>query len=121
MQTVIQVIGIFVFLAGILFLVKPAVIKQLIVFLQKGYRIYFVGMLRIALAIVFLLGARQCDMTRVIVVLAILFLLSGLSIFMLGSAKIRRILEWYLRQPLFFLRVLALIPLILGGLITYAA
>ncbi len=121
MQTVIQIIGIAMFLAGILFLVKPQIIKQIITFLQKGYRIYFVGMLRIALAIVFLLGARHCGMTRVIVVLAILFLLSGLSIFMLGSGKIHRILQWYLRQPSFFLRILSLIPLILGGLIIYAA
>jgi hypothetical protein len=118
---VIRIIGIVMFLAGILFLLKPLIIKQLISFLQKGYRVYFVGMLRIALAIVFLLGARHCGMPRVIVVLAILFLLSGLSIFMLGSGKIQRILKWYLRQPIFFLRILSLIPLILGGLIIYAS
>jgi len=121
MQIVIRIIGILMFLAGILFLVNPQFIKQIIIFLQKGYRIYFVGMLRIAMAIIFLLGARHCGMTHVIVVLAILFLLSGLSIFMLGSGKIQRILKWYLRQPIFFLRILALVPLILGSLIIYAA
>jgi hypothetical protein len=121
MQITIRIIGILMFMAGILFLINPQIIKQIITFLQKGYRIYFVGMLRIALAVVFLLGARQCGMTRVIIVLAILFLISGLSIFMLGSGKIQRILKWYLRQPIFFLRILALIPLILGGLIIYAA
>jgi hypothetical protein len=121
MQIVIRIIGILMFLSGILFLLKPALIKQIVTFMQKGYRVYFIAMLRIALAIVFLLGARQCGMPRVIVILAILFLLSGLSIFMLGSGKIQRILKWYLRQPIFFLRILSLIPLILGGLIIYAA
>jgi len=121
MQTAIQVIGILMFLAGVLFLLKPQIIKQIIVFLQKGYRIYFVGMLRIAMAIVFLLGARQCDMTRVIVVLAILFLLSGLLIFMLGTSKIRSMLNWYLKQSIVVLRALSLVPLLFGGLIIYAA
>ncbi len=121
MQTVIQVIGISVFLAGILFLLKPEVIRRIIAFIQKGYRIYFVGMLRIAMAIVFLLGARECDMSRIIVVLAILFLLSGLLIFILGPSKIRGILNWYLRQPIVVLRMLSLVPLLLGGLIIYAA
>lgn len=121
MQTIIQVIGILIFLGGILFLLKPEVVRRIVAFMQKGYRIYFVGMLRIALAVVFLLGARQCDMTRVMAALAILFLVSGLLIFMLGSGKIQRILSWYLRQPAFVLRVLSLIPLLLGGLIIYAA
>jgi uncharacterized protein YjeT (DUF2065 family) len=79
------------------------------------------AIVRFALAIVFFLGARQCGVKWVIVLFGLIFLLSGLLIFMLGLEKAKAIINWYQEQPKFLLRVVATIVLGVGLIIVYAA
>ena len=121
MDTVIKIIGIVFVFAGIVYLLKPNVIKSIMEFFKQGKRIYFAGLIRFVLAIVFLLAARECDITWVIVAFGVLFLFGGLLIFILGAEKIRAIINWWQRQPLWLLRVIALIFLAIGAIIVYSA
>ena len=121
MKIVIQILGILIGAVGIVYLLKPDIMKHLIEFFKQGKRIYFAGVIRLALAVIFFLGARECDITWVIVVFGILFLIGGLLIFILGPEKIRRILDWYQKQSVLFLRVLAVIALAIGAIIIYSA
>ena len=121
MDTVIKIIGIFFVAIAIVFLLKPAVMNYLMEFFKKGKRIYFAGLVRLAFAVIFLLGARECDITWVIVVFGILFLISGVSVFMLGPEKIRRMIDWWQKQSILLLRVMAIITLAIGAIIIYAA
>ena len=50
-----------------------------------------------------------------------IFLLSGLLIFMLGLEKAKGIIRWYQEQPIVIFRVVAGIVLAVGLIITYAA
>ncbi len=121
MDIVIKIIGIVIAAAGIVYLLKPDVMKWLMKFFKQGNRIYFAGLLRLVLAVIFLLAARECDITWVIVLFGILFLIGGLLIFVLGPQKIRWILDWYQKQSVLFLRLLALIALAIGAIIIYSA
>jgi len=121
MNIVIKILGIFFVLIGIVFLLRPDVMKRLMEFIKKGKRIYFAGVIRFVLAIVFLLGASECYQKWLIAVFGILFLMSGLLIFILGPEKIRRILDWYQKQPVLIFRVIAVIVLALGAVIIYSA
>lgn len=121
MEIVIKIIGIFFIAIAIVLLLKPAVMNQLMEFFKKGKRIYLAALVRLALAVVFLLGARECDITWLIVIFGILFLISGLSIFMLGPERIRRMLGWFQKQSVLLLRVMAIITLAIGAIIIYAA
>ena len=121
MNTVIAGIGIVIVLLGLLYLIKPSVLQALMRFFKKGRRIYFAALLRFVLAVIFLLGARESGVPIVIIVFGIIFLASGLTIFLMGAKRINRILEWYLGQPTAILRVIALIVLAVGGVITYCA
>jgi len=121
MDTVIKIIGILIVLIAIVYLLKPGVMKRLMEFFKQGKRIYFAGLIRFILAIVFLLGARECDVTWVIVLFGILFIISGLLIFILGPEKVRAMLDWYDKQPVIILRVIALIALAVGAVIIYSA
>ena len=121
MNTVIAGIGIVIVLMGLLYLIKPSVLQALMRFFKKGRRIYFAALLRFVLAVIFLLGARESGVPIVITVFGIIFLASGLTIFLTGAKRINRILEWYLGQPTAILRVIALIVLAVGGVITYCA
>ena len=106
---------------GIAYLLRPNIIKKLMGFFKKGKRIYFAGLLRFALAVVFLVSARDCRYPWIILASGIIFLIGGLLIFMLGPEKIRRILDWYEQQPALIFRVIALIVLAFGAIIIFSA
>ena len=118
---VIKSLGILFVLMGIAYLLRPDIIKRLMGFFKKGKRIYFTGLIRFALAIVFFVGARECRYFWIIFASGIIFLVGGLLIFMLGPEKIRRILDWYEQQPALIFRVIALIVLAFGAIIIFSA
>ena len=121
MDKVILVLGVAVLLIGIAYLLKPDVVRWLLRFFRQGKRIYFVGLIRFALAIVFLLAARECDITWAIAAFGILFLISGLLIFVLGLEKVKSILEWWEGKSVLTLRLLALVTVAIGAAIIFSA
>lgn len=121
MVIAIKSIGVLFILVGILYLVKPEVFKHLMEFFKKGKRMYFAGLIRFVLAVVFLLGASDCYIKWVIAAFGILFLISGLFVFMLGPKKLGAVIDWFQRQPVLVLRLIAVIALAFGAIITYSA
>jgi len=121
MKIVIQSLGVVIVAVGVVYLLRPDIMKWLMGFFKQGKRIYLAGVIRLALAVIFFLGARECDITWVIVVFGILFLIGGVLIFILGHEKLRRILDWYQKQSALLLRVLAVIALAIGAVIIYSA
>lgn len=113
----IKSLGIIITLMGVAYLLRPDLIKRLMSFFKKSRRIYLPGLLRLALAVVFFLGARECRYPRVIFASGIIFLAGGLLIFTLGPEKIRRLLDWYGQQPMLIFRVIALVVLTFGAII----
>ena len=121
MDVVVKIIGIvLVFMTSVYFL-KPDIMKRLMEFFKQGKRIYFAGLIRFALAIVFLLAAGDCKMPWVIIVFGILFIISGLLIFILGLEKVKSYISWWQKQSVVLLRVIALIGLAFGAIIIYSA
>ena len=121
MNIVIKVIGIVFVFMTIVYLLKPDIMKSLMEFFKQGRRMYFAALVRFVLAVVFLLAARQCRWFLVIFAFGVLFIISGLLIFILGLEKVKSYISWWQKQPLVFLRVMALIGLGLGALIIYSA
>jgi len=121
MDKVIMALGIVFVIIAIVYLLKPDVMKWLMEFFKQGKRIYFAGLIRFALAVIFLVGARECKRPWVILVFGILFLIGGLLIFLLGPEKTKRIIEWWQKQPVLFLRAMAVITLAFGAVIIYSA
>jgi uncharacterized protein YjeT (DUF2065 family) len=120
-QTIIKVIGTAIVCIGLVYLIKPKVLMGFMRFFAKGNRLYIAALVRFALAIVFFLGARHCGIRWVIVMFGLIFLVSGLLIFMLGLKRAKAIISWYLEQPILTFRVVAIIVLCVGLLILYSA
>ncbi len=118
---VIKILGTVFILAGILYFVKPSICRRIMEFFKQGKRLYFAGLIRFALAIVFLLAARECDITWVIATFGVLFIISGLLIFVLGLERLKSMIDWWQKQSFLLLRVIALITLALGAVIVYSA
>jgi uncharacterized protein YjeT (DUF2065 family) len=121
MNVIVKIIGIAIVALAIVYLLKPDVMKNLMEFFTEGKRIYFAGLIRLVLAVVLLLAARECDYTSVIIFLGILFLVSGLLIFVLGPERVKSIVDWYQNQSLFVSRLFALVVFAIGVLIIYSA
>lgn len=121
MHIAIKSLGILITLMGVAYLIKPDLIKRLMNFFKKSRRIYLPGLLRLALAVVFFLGARECRYPWVIFASGMVFLTGGLLIFMLGPQRIRRLLDWYREQPMLIFRVIAIIVLAFGAIIIFSA
>lgn len=118
---VIKSLGMLFTLMGIIYLLRPDIIKKFMGFFKKGKRIYFAGILRFALAIVFFVASRECRYPWVIFASGIIFLTGGFLIFLLGPEKIRRILDWYQNQPILIFQVIAIIVLVFGVVIILSA
>ena len=121
MDKVVLCLGIVILLLGIVYVVKPDVLRWLMGFFKQGKRLYLVGLIRLVLAVVFLVAARDCDITWVILVFGIVFLISGLLIFILGDKKVKSILDWWQKQSSVLLRILAVVTMAVGGGIIYSA
>ena len=121
MDIVVQCLGAMFLLLGIVYLLKPNVMKWLMRFFKQGKRMYFAAMVRLVLAVIFLVAARECDISWVIVTFGIIFIISAVLIFAMGLERIRRLLDWYLKQPVLIFRVIALIVMAIGAVIIYSA
>jgi hypothetical protein len=117
----IKSLGIVFAVIGIVFLLRPDVMKWLMEFFKKGKRIYLAGLLRFVLGVIFLLGARDCVSKPIIAALGILFLISALLIFTLRLEKLKSMIDWYQKRTLLLLRVMAIITLAIGAIIIYSA
>jgi uncharacterized protein YjeT (DUF2065 family) len=118
---VIKILGIIISLMGLVYLLRPDIIKKLMNFFKKDKRIYLSGVLRLALAVVFLVAARECRYPWIIFACGIIFLAGGLLIFLLGPERIRKILDWYQEQSTLIFRVIAVIVLVFGLIIILSA
>ena len=121
MDIVIQSLGILFALVGIVYLLRPDIMKWLMEFFKQGKRIYFAGVIRFALAVVFLVGARECKHFWVIFVFGILFIISGLLVFIIPLEKIKAYIGWWQKKSPLLLRLMALIALAIGAVIIYSA
>jgi uncharacterized protein YjeT (DUF2065 family) len=121
MNIVIRIIGVVFVFMTIVYLLKPDIMKSLMEFFKQGRRMYFAAIIRLVLAVVFLLAAGQCRYFWVIFAFGVLFIISGLLIFILGSERVKSYISWWQKQPLVILRVMALIGLAIGALIIYSA
>jgi len=121
MRIVIQFIGVAIIVQVCVFLLRIDLLRELVRFLSRGSRLYIVGVLRIALAIILFVGATQCIHKWIIIAIAIILLLSGIVIFTFNPATFKKLLAWYQRRSDLSLRLMAAAGIVLGGLIIYAA
>jgi hypothetical protein len=121
MDFIVKIIGIGIVALALAYLLKPRFMEYLMEFFKEGKRIYFAGLIRFVLAIIFLLAAHECDLTGVVVFFGVLFLISGLLTFIIGLEKAKSIIEWWQKQSIFVLRLLALVTFAVGVVIIYSA
>jgi hypothetical protein len=121
MVLAVKVVGVIFICMGLLYLLKPGAVRALTKFFAQGRRLYIGGVVRLALAILFLLAATECRHRWIIGAFGGVFLLGSLIIFIAGPAKLRPVLRWFQGRSLVWSRIIGGVILILGGVVLYAA
>ncbi len=121
MDVAVKVVGILLVCVGLLYLLKPKMGRSMAKFFSKGKRLYLGGVVRLALAVLFLLAAAKCRYPWIIGAFGIVFLLGSLIIFLAGPARLRPMLTWFQTRSLVWGRIVGGIVLVLGGIIIYGA
>jgi hypothetical protein len=118
-RIVIFVIGWLVVAEGLLFLLRPALLGPVVRFFNRTLWMYTLSVVRIALAVIFLLGAMQCRVTVVIAGFGILLLISGFAGLIVKHRMYHSILQWWQERNLTSVRLVAAVVLLIGAVIVY--
>ncbi len=121
MDVAVKVVGVLLVCVGLLYAVKPQIGRSIAKFFTKGKRLYLGGVVRLALAVLFLLSATKCKYPWIIGAFGIVFLLGSLIIFLVGPARLSPMLIWFQGRSLVWGRIVGGIVFVLGGIIIYAA
>jgi len=119
MSAVVAIFGLFMLCMGTAILMSPERLKKgLRIFLDKqGF--WLATGIRIVAGILFLLAASDTRAPSFITGMGILFILAGVAIPFIGSARIERLATWWLAKPDWVLRVWAVAAGALGGVFVW--
>lgn len=115
-----RLVGIFIGVLGVIFLVMPDWMKRTMAFWKEGNRIYGGGVIRLAIAVVLLMAAPQARQPLTALILGILFLVSGIVIFMMGVEEGKKLIGWWEGQSTPVLRLMGIFVITFGALILSA-
>jgi len=118
---VIKTIGILIIILGSACLLNPTFIINQVTYFKQGKRIYLGAALNILIGALLLMNASQSKLMAVVVVLGILSLLKGISIFVVGTEKVKKLMDCVEGKPVSVLRMMAALTLVVGALLIYAA
>ena len=121
MILIVNIMGVVMSLVGLTFLFKPSLMKKFVSFMKGTKKIYMIGILRLALGVIFIIAAPQANYAPVIMAIGILMVSSGILVFGLGLKRATAIMEWFLKMPDSNARLIAIVPILLGVLILFSA
>jgi len=108
-------------IGGVIYLAKPATMKKFATYWMKDNRIYAGGVISVVIALVLFRAAGLCSTPWFVVLAGIMSLAKGACAFFLGPKKIKPWIQKLMEKQIGTLRTIALIPLIIGILLIYAA
>ncbi len=121
MRTAVQALGILFICVGVVILLRPTIIKSILGYAKQGVRPHIAAAVRITFAVILFLGAQQCRIHWVIIMFGIIFLLSGLIVFAVGTKKAGQAMGWVQNRPIAIFRIFSVLPLAAGTIIIFSA
>jgi hypothetical protein len=121
MRIAVYIIGWLIVIEGLLFLLRPGLFGPIVRFFSTGIWIYVLSVIRVAFAVVFLLGAMQCRVEEIIIAFGILMLITGFAGLIVKRRIYGSIFHWCQERNLATVRFIAAIVMLVGAVIVYCA
>ena len=117
----VRVIAILISAFGIIFILKPHLLNQIMSSLAQGKRIYAAAVIETLMSVILLLAASEARKVGWIVLLGVIYLLGGILTFVLGLEKVKSIIDWWQSRSILVLQFWSILLLLFGVLILYSA
>jgi predicted membrane channel-forming protein YqfA (hemolysin III family) len=122
MTTVVAMFGLVIFALGVIGIVQPDSLMRLV---ERPWRtsagLYLAMGLRAVLGLLLIAAAASTRFPTAIAALGVLSLVSAGLIPVLGLARIRRFVDWWLARPPAVIRLWSGVACAFGGFLVYAA
>ena len=117
MAILAKLIGLLVAAFGLTIFVSPQFTQKVFNFFREGKRIYWAGVIRTVAGLVLLLASGQSPIPVAVMAVGVLFLLSGIIVFLCDLERLKSFLVHYSEMPALILRLLGLVGACFGILI----
>lgn len=121
MVILVKLVGIVIAFAAVVLLLTPEFMKNIIDFFSQGKRMYMIGAGRAVVALILFFAAPACATPGLVIAVAIIILLSSIPVFVFKKEKCIDWINTFANWPVNKLRMLILVPLVLGMLLIIAA
>ena len=121
MVGLVKLVGIMMLVAGVIYFLKPNLMKKLVNYIFQEKRIKIGGAIAIIIGIILFRAAGQCKVSWIVVLFGILALIKGILAFALDKKKFAALLNWLTSMPPKTIRKMGLLDVALGVILIYAA
>ncbi len=121
MRTIILGFGVLVGVLGLLGLLRPSALLNLIGFLKRPAGFWVAVLLRLGIGVVLILGAAACKFTLALQILGGVAIAAGLGMLVYGAQRTSKLIDRWADKPPGFIRAWSLFPVALAGFLFYAA
>ncbi|MFH1621913.1 MAG: hypothetical protein ABIA97_02190 [Candidatus Omnitrophota bacterium] len=120
MEGIVKLFGIVMVVAGVVYFLKPNLMKKMVDAFLKDKWIYVGMILSFLIGIIFLRAASQCAIPWLVVIFGLLAVVKGAAILIMGKQKIKSLLDSFIKKPVKTLRSFALVEIALGVILIYS-
>lgn len=118
---IVAAVGVLIGMIGVSVVVFPAPMRELVTLVQSPKVIYGAVTFRIVAGAFFIIASNTCAWPLAIGTIGVLILVAGLAGLFIGTQRIETMMKWFLKLSDAVWRGWALIAVMLGGFIVYAA
>jgi hypothetical protein len=119
MNIVVVIVGWLIALIGLFGIARPHGLIDAVLNMQSATRFWLSVIVRIVVGIIFLFGARRCRVAWFVYLMGIIFLVSGIVLFLLGAGRVDAIINWFAARTDTGIRYAYAVDVILGALIIF--
>ena len=113
-------LGVMIVAMGLAALMAPGTLKRLLRHLTEAGRFYIVAVLRFVIGVLFLLAAGSTRLPIFVTAVGVLSIAAGLLMPVLGAARLKAIVDWWLARGDIVLRLWGLVACAFGLLLVWA-
>ncbi|MBI4115292.1 MAG: DUF2065 family protein [Candidatus Omnitrophica bacterium] len=117
MIILIKLVGIVITVFGLAIFASPEFSQKVFDFFKEGKRIYYAGVVRVAAGALILLSASQSAVPLAAIALGVMFLVSGIVVFVSDLEKMKAFILTYSQMPSLVIRLFGLVGASFGILI----
>jgi uncharacterized protein YjeT (DUF2065 family) len=121
MVALVKLTGIAMVVMGVIYFVKPGVMKKYMRYWMEEKKLYMGAVLNLVIGLIFLIAASNCLWPAFVRLIGVISLIKGIMIFYPGPKKIIPMMEALSNKRNKTLRGFAVLALIIGILVIYSA